>query len=427
VAHPIDDTPEGQTLRQVLGAFAELEREKIKERSVRGMKERLKSGLPRGTAAPYGYQWTKTPHASTLEINEEEATVVRQIFRWILEGRTLRSIGVQLSREKVLTRRLGQKKTSPWNWSNTSLHRMAHYEGYLGHMYHGKVKGAGKTLEKLPEEDWLEIKIPAIIDQETFDAAAQQLIKNGQTASRRRKRDYLFSASTLRCGQCGNGMNGEAKINRYKPERLIDHIYYRCNTHGRILDGGHCRSTVAAWRLEPLVWSYVERLLSDPAVILESIVIAQYGSLHQRAEVERRLAALDTELAQFDQRDARLIVAYENDIITAEELKERRADHASQKQRLANEHWDLEQALVTLGAPPPEREALKDYLSHVKAQLKTLSNAEKRRVLDTLHIVVTWTADQPLQVSGSVPSADPGERCPFSDQLVDDLYLTIYE
>jgi site-specific DNA recombinase len=52
------------------------------------------------------------------------------------------------------------------------------------------------------------LTIPAIIDEQTFQAAQRSLQHHRGIATRNRKHDYLFLGGRLRCGRCGRHMTG---------------------------------------------------------------------------------------------------------------------------------------------------------------------------------------------------------------------------
>ncbi len=81
------DTPEGQLQRATYSAFAEYERTKILERSLRGRRAKAKAGFViTGGIAPFGYNYVRNEHGGKFEINEADAKVVRQIYQWYIYG-----------------------------------------------------------------------------------------------------------------------------------------------------------------------------------------------------------------------------------------------------------------------------------------------------------------------------------------------------
>src|SRR5439155_3899574 len=86
---PREDTPEGRLLLNVKGVVAEYEREKIRERTTRGKKQKAREGHLPGGSCPYGYRSDPTQPGG-LGIHDDEARVVREMFRWLTEGSSMR-------------------------------------------------------------------------------------------------------------------------------------------------------------------------------------------------------------------------------------------------------------------------------------------------------------------------------------------------
>ncbi len=77
-------TPIGRAMLGIMSAFAQLERETIKERTGLGMKERVKSGLwPGGGRTPFGYDYDRE---KGILVPNDDAETVRQIYSLYLQG-----------------------------------------------------------------------------------------------------------------------------------------------------------------------------------------------------------------------------------------------------------------------------------------------------------------------------------------------------
>jgi site-specific DNA recombinase len=117
------------------------------------------------------------------------------------------------------------------------VHHMLSYEGYIRRAYRGKRQCISQTRRRarLPQE-WIVLTIPAMIDEETFQAAQAQLQLNRALAKRNRKYDYLFGGGRFRCGHCGRGMTGFP---------LWGVRYYRCHGRNQVMDPAQrCRGSV---------------------------------------------------------------------------------------------------------------------------------------------------------------------------------------
>ncbi|MDR2558292.1 MAG: recombinase family protein [Oscillospiraceae bacterium] len=83
-------TPHGRAMLGILSAFAQLERENIRERTRMGMKERVKTGLWMGGGRiPYGYNYDRT---QGILVPNAEAENVRKMYDLYLEGNSFSKI-----------------------------------------------------------------------------------------------------------------------------------------------------------------------------------------------------------------------------------------------------------------------------------------------------------------------------------------------
>lgn len=83
-----DDTPEGRLQKHIRGTIAEYEREKIRERMVRGKWNKIKSGNTNtGNQPPFGYRFND--ERTCFEIDPVEAEIIRFIFEQFLNGFTM--------------------------------------------------------------------------------------------------------------------------------------------------------------------------------------------------------------------------------------------------------------------------------------------------------------------------------------------------
>jgi site-specific DNA recombinase len=200
------------------GLFAEYERTKIVERTMRGKMQTAREGRQPGGKPPYGYKLKDGKH----EICEEEAKVVRMIYEWLSkDGMTLRGIQARLSKMEIPTRNFGKF------WQKSVLRRLVREEAYTGFWHYNKTSGVPAKFKKdttvqkpKPREEWIRVGIPPIISSETFQAAQRQLTRNAIFSPRNCKREYLLTGLVV-CGKCGY---------RYAARTKNGKIYYSCNS-----------------------------------------------------------------------------------------------------------------------------------------------------------------------------------------------------
>src|SRR5262249_42940036 len=116
--------------------------------------------------------------------------------------------------------------------------------------------------------------------------------------------------------------------------------YYTCHGKDRILSAREERCPqrpVKADELERAVWDHVVQLLADPARLLAQFrsfsQVAIDGDAAEQAEDQRLGARID----RLGREEKRLLDAYRAEVITLEELAQRREQLRRRRQALADE------------------------------------------------------------------------------------------
>jgi site-specific DNA recombinase len=161
---PFDtSTPAGRMLVQMLGVFAEFEREIIIDRVRNGMERKAARGKWTGGPVPYGYQLDR---ALDLPVPDQaEAAVVRQIFTAYAETRVgTRAIATALNQRGIRT-----KTGKPW--SGYTVARVLANRVYLGEKVFGDIN--------VPDAH------EPIVGAELFDQVQQIMTMRGEPGSKR--------------------------------------------------------------------------------------------------------------------------------------------------------------------------------------------------------------------------------------------------
>jgi len=331
--HAFGGSPEQQMLLQMQGVFAEYERALIQDRTRRGRLFWARQGRVNWGGTPtYGYRFSgrDEPGPRRLVVEESEAAVVRQLYRWLVEEQ-LSSYAIQrrLIERGVPTRRGGGR-----GWAQSTVIRILSNSSYKGQGWYNRRRAADRVQPRgetgfkdlrpgdrgsqafRPAEEWIPVPVPAIIDAELWRLAQEQLARNRERATRNNtRRRYLLSALLI-CGRCGRRMIGatdEGGRHRYVcSARYPRHAPGAC-------DG---RSTTAG-PLEEQVWGWVSRLLSDPSLLRARFEESRGDPAVDGAD-EREGARVERQLKVLDRAVGRLIDAYQAGAIELEELKERR-------------------------------------------------------------------------------------------------------
>ena len=160
-----------------------------------GIQKRMQDGTYVASSAPYGYRLVNLQ----LEIQPEEAEIVRWIFKRYLEGTNIQEIARELNE---------RHSEQPHKWYKTTISYILSNERYIGDCLWQKcymtdtipakqIKNRGERLQYYAEGVH-----PGIIDKETF-FAAQELRKQKKPANGSAAEiEYNILTGRIFCGQC---------------------------------------------------------------------------------------------------------------------------------------------------------------------------------------------------------------------------------
>lgn len=163
----------------------------------------------------YGYAYDSKKQE--LSIIEDEAKVVRYIFKRYIAGDGCKTIATQLTKKEILS------PTGKSYWSAASILDMLKNEKYVGDILQGKTYGVDvlthKRRENRGEEDkyYMKNHHQGIVSREDFEKVAEiRKSKNhSMMISKAASSRYTFSG-TIKCGFCG-GNCGRRKAGRKHP------------------------------------------------------------------------------------------------------------------------------------------------------------------------------------------------------------------
>ena len=397
VKGPRGDSPEDQLLVQFQGMFAEYEKAQIMERYRRGKTHRAKTGsINVLCGAPFGYRYIrKSEHAgAAYEIVEHEAALVAEMFRlYADEGASIAELARWLTDSDTPTR------TGKHRWDRSVVWGMLRNPAYAGNAVFGKTMVVGqspglnriarlqgrsiprahKTVDR-PREQWIQIPVPAIVDEDTFDRVAARLADNKRFASRNAKVPSLLQGLAA-CASCGYGYY--RTCTRTTNKKIY---YYRClgSDDYRHEGGRVCvNKPVRADHLDTVVWDHVTGLLADPQLIRAEID-RRLDSARTANPVAQQRKRLDTALAKTSNAIAAMIEAFGEQLITIDELRARMPDLRARETNLRNQ-------IEALDNQTADREAylklacdLEGFLTQLNAKAELSTVAERQRVLRLL-------------------------------------------
>jgi site-specific DNA recombinase len=431
VKGPRSDSPEDALLTQFQGMIAEYERAQILERTRRGKTHRAKAGTVNVlSGAPFGYRYVrKSEHAEArYEIVPHEAAVVAELFARYADG------AVTISE---LTRWLGglgvASRTGKTSWDRSVVWGMLRNPAYAGRACFGKTmrteqaaglnrvaRLAGRstprhyTVVERPREDWLEIPVPALVAEDTWHRVQRRLADNKRYASRNSKNPSLLQGICV-CASCGYAYY---RTSTRTTNKTI--FYYRClgsddyrHEHGRVC----ANKPVRADYLEAVVWGHISDLLADPFLIRTEITkrLEQIRTADPTTAQRKRL---DAGLAKAGEAIKRLIGAYQEQLITLDELRSRMPELRSREILLRQQIDTLDDKLADREVYLTLADNLEGFLTGLRDKAANASFAERQRVLRLLVKDVLVGPDK-ITIRHSIPARHNATRAAGSSPDTD--------
>jgi site-specific DNA recombinase len=405
------DDPQAKLLTQVQGVIAEYERAKIGERYRRGKLFRARAGEVISWKAPYGYR--RVPRGpdgpAHLEIFEAEAAVARRIFAERAAGTTIRQICRQLNADAVPTP-TGSRAV----WGTSTLDRILRNEAYIGRTYFNRTEtvpdrrpGHHSRQVPRPRADWIAIPCPAVIADETFQAAGKASTDNAKWSPRRAEPGAWLLRGLVKCGPCGVGTS----CHKMRGRNGTWHRYYYCHNHDPLRAGGQDRRcperNIRADALDEFVFGQIRTALLDPALLLagEQAITAQAPAPDDQL-LAAELARLDRKLETARGEHRRLIDLYQAALIDMPELRRRAAAITARQRELEHKRTSLAAERADLARGNRLRQAVEGFAARIAAVIDQLDPAQQQKLLRLLIEDVQVTGWH-VQIRLRIPLDDP--------------------
>jgi len=304
-------TPTGRMMIGILSAFAQLEREQTRERTMIGKEARAKDGLWHGGGVnrPTGYDYVD----GMLVVNEYEAEAIRYVFSEVRRGIGINSI---------------------YNACDKKFPGVFKYESTVrllvrNPLYIGYVQYKGKTYPGQHQP---------LIDEKTFHAV-QEILRKKATRTPENRHPYLLTG-LLYCGRCGARMHGRSGTKLASGYIRYYVCYSRSGQQKHMMTADSCD--------HPLV-----RTDKLDAEVIKQIRDTQIMWMDDKAskgqQENNRKAALKNEASRIDDKISRLIDLYSEDAMPLEIMK-KKMDELNKKKS------NIEEEIRTLDAENDRRE-----------------------------------------------------------------------
>lgn len=339
------------------GGFSAVEMKTLKKRLMEGREVARSKGRWLGGPPPYGFNYDK--NLKRLIPNQETAKIVRKIFQERGKGRSIDEI-VRMARDRRWPLSCGGAY-----WWNINVFRILKKPIYAGLAMHN-----GELIKAASEP---------LVDRVTWEAAQPIRLRprGNRTASL-----LLTGRGRVRCGYCGSTVNcltsrGKKHANDDGRGRTIR--YYHCYGRNQGLD---CRAlrNVSEDELDRLVISLLGQISRNKREILAGI---QEFLTKRQGEIPARKKRLENQLQHAMSASHKILNAYEQGIISLEQLKTRNEEHKNRIDELRKGIMDIDLELARQGLDV-DLPTLEKRLSSFQADLTRMDPQGLRALVDPL-------------------------------------------
>lgn len=358
-------TPFGRAMIGILSAFAQLEREQFKERSIMGRDARAKKGFFHGGKhTPIGYD---RDDEGRLVINPYEAEQVRLVYDLYLQGYGYGAIS-DFMEDKYFHQAGG------WGHSKTVSNVLSN------NVYLGYIKFRDKEIPNCHEP---------IITQETWDAARAIHATKSEDWSKQNRSEYLLTGH-LYCENCGARMfathKGDTGTQYY--------ICYSRSSMKPMVKDPNCKTKW--WRCEQLDAriDYAIRQICFDKKHLQTILNKEIPEIRPKLAsdetIKKRIKEIDLEINKF-------MELYQYDEIPANIIAEKIS--AVQKEKTALKAQLEEQPIESTTPSSDLTELLSNTaalwdIADVHQKRMLISSLIRRIVVNDDEVKIEWTFEK---------------------------------
>lgn len=318
-----------------------------------------KRGEYLGAFAAYGYLKSES-NKNQLIVDEYAAGVVRDIFKWKLEGSSPGAIAERLNSTGILSpmeykKSLGMKYATSFKgnvqaqWSAASVIRILKNPVYLGVLAQGKETTPSYKVHRRvrkEESQWIVVQgcHEAIIQQADFDKVQKVLAQDTRVCKGESVVQPL--SGMVFCGDCGANM-----VRKTVPSGGKKYVYYVCarNKGDKKLCSAHSIRDTA---LEEIVLLSVQQQIRAGLDLQELLTLVDTASLRtvEAQKVQRQADKKKEELERYQRLLMSLYESLTDGILTREEYQRLKQRYTAQTEQAEQQLLSLQDSLEDIQA-----------------------------------------------------------------------------
>ena len=378
----------------IFGALAQEESANTSKRVKFGKKMNAEKG--RVPNIVYGYDKTIGDYFN-LEINKEEAAVIKQIFKmYTEEGYGALKIANHLNEQGVRTKR-------GCTWSQNAICRILDNELYTGKVINGKQEVTdfltGKRTEK-DETEWMVVERPdlRIIEPEIYEKAKEVRAaksKSFHLTSERESNKYLFS-TLIKCKECG--WSFRRIVRKYKNT----YIRWVCSGHnGRGADSCPNAQKVDEDELIQVLNDYFAEILKNKKNVICYVTNEFQRVYKAKDENVNYEKELNVQLARLQKTRQKYMDMYTDDLISREELKDKIGGMRKEIERLENK---LKMVSYNLTKGQQLENILNSTFRRIEdiRDVREMNNLQLKRIIQKIEVDKDGNVDIYLRLLGDL-------------------------
>ena len=385
---PFDTTtPGGRMHFQMVALIGEFERGTIAQNVKMGMMARAREGRWNGNVV-IGYDLKLKEHTTNkkrkdteLVVNEKEAEIVRTIFKMYSQGNGYKAIANYLNKFGYKT-----KKGNPF--SLTAIKDILNNPVYIGKIRYNLRPNWSEKRRKGTNSNPLIVdgKHEAIIEQELWDKVQSMLQTSKGKPSRIYDGEFPLTG-ILKCPQCGAGMV-IMRTSRTRKDGTKRRLEYYCCGNWKNKGTAVCHSNaIRVDKANDYVFGKLSELLSNDKLVKDIVKNINIDRKNKADPSKDELQKLTKELDKISAKKDKLFEAFEEDIITKEEFKERVAELQSREKLLQEDANNLKMNVLDDNVQQVSYEMVKETLSKVGEMLGNCKSMEQKKKL--LHMLIS--------------------------------------
>ena len=351
-----------------------------------------KNGQFLGSFAAFGYLKDEQDK-NKLVVDQYAADIVRDIFKWKLEGISPQDIADALNKLGILSpmeykRSLGMKYTTSFKtsakaaWSAGTVIRILKNPIYTGVLIQGKETTPSYKVHKRIAKDkseWtvIENSHEAIISGIDFDSV-QKVLKCDTRRSPDDKAVGLFSGM-LFCGDCGASM-----VRKTVPAGEKKYVYYVCSAHKQDKSCSPHRMRDTA--LEEIVLDSLRQHIREVVNMSELMNITDTAPL-RTAQAQKIQRQLDKKREEYEKLQKLLMSLYENltdGVIDREEYARLKASFTARADEAEKQMDALRESLNDIQSHGAENVWMNEFIK--RQELASLDRAVVVALIDKILI-----------------------------------------